>query len=887
MIRLFKLLLLLTPVFCFSQDIKLSGIITDHNGDPLKNAIVTLKKNGAVYLFRKSNNSGYFEIEFKKENVSLPQLCVSFLGFKDTCITVSDNITNYVFRLVPFDRILNDVIVRTGSKAVKISGDTTIFNVKLLSDGSEKKLEDVLQKLPGVRIDDNGIVSFKGKKISKILLDGEDFFSNDYRIISKNLSASLIESVEAYEGYQEEELFKNVQNSNDVVLNVGLIKSKPKLFGELKVGVGTLKNYSIETNLFSFLNKIKLVNISNINTIGIEPSGAKGLNQTLKNGFNLFSETSENSIIRNLGALATDRTNQSSIYSSPNFNSVQINSRFNSKVLFKGNVYLNKNTLNLQTLQLTSFFLDTVLLRVNDNMFKRTNPSSLATNFFLEYKMTDKTKFKFEFDYNRLKLNELLDLNTSSNFFPSGYSYFQNKSMISNYNFKASFINKVGETQVFELMFVNSNKELLNSLVTNSERFLQSFQLFNAKELTQFEFLNRQNTNFKLNYYLRVKKNQYLSYSIDFFKSKSIASTNIDSLNFRNNSGTIEKYTNDIYINNSGISTSIKYNLKTSKVKGEIIMSPFYLNSETDSSYKLKNFIYSIIGAYSFNKSNKIGFAVQRTFSFPTYNNFSFNNTIIDNNTLYSVANHPRPVHNQGYFLQYSRNTLYENGTLLSIIYSNFNYTYSFSNNNLIEGSLLLNKMVQVAPISRTRKLEWDIDKFISPIKSTVKVLTSFSRITNYDNFLKDVNKNNLDVTQISAQFKSGFASKINFRILSEFSLLDLSVVKQDLSKSEFIRANTTRNELSVIFSNTKGTLANLTGSYIYQSQASQKGSSFLMDFRFSQTIKSNKLFIELYFRNILNNQEIFFNSVATDRNVFTRNNLLPRMLFLSATFRL
>jgi hypothetical protein len=316
-------------------------------------------------------------------------------------------------------------------------------------------------------------------------------------------------------------------------------------------------------------------------------------------------------------------------------------------------------------------------------------------------------------------------------------------------------------------------------------------------------------------------------------------------------------------------------------------MSPFYLNSETDSSFKLTNLIYSIIGAYSFNKSNKIGFAVQRTFLFPTYNNFNFNNTIIDNNTLYAVGNHPRPVHNQGYFLQYSKNTLYENGTLLSIIYSNFNNTYSFSNNNFIQGSLLLNKLVQVATVSRTRKLEWDIDKFISPIKSTVKVFTSFTRITNYDNFLKDVKQNNLNIKQFSAQFKSGFTSKINFRILSELSLLDLSVVKQDLTKNESIRANTTRNELSVIFSNTKGTLANLTGSYTYQSQASQKGSSFLVDFRFSQTIKSNKLFIELYFRNILNNQAIFFNSVATDRNVFTKNNLLPRMMFISATFRL
>ena len=62
-------------------------------------------------------------------------------------------------------------------------------------NGSEIKLEDVLKKLPGIVVDDNGKLSFNGKQIDKVLIEGQNFFSKDYTLITKTLSAELVANI--------------------------------------------------------------------------------------------------------------------------------------------------------------------------------------------------------------------------------------------------------------------------------------------------------------------------------------------------------------------------------------------------------------------------------------------------------------------------------------------------------------------------------------------------------------------------------------------------------------------------------------------------------------------------------------------------------------------
>ena len=83
---------------------------------------------------------------------------------------------------------------------VKIVGDTIVYNSDSFTSGKEKKLEDVLKKLPGIDIDDNGEVEVEGKKVQKILVEGKEFFDGDSKLATQNIV-----------GY---DLFQNTINKN-------------------------------------------------------------------------------------------------------------------------------------------------------------------------------------------------------------------------------------------------------------------------------------------------------------------------------------------------------------------------------------------------------------------------------------------------------------------------------------------------------------------------------------------------------------------------------------------------------------------------------------------------------------------------------------------------
>ena len=74
---------------------------------------------------------------------------------------------------------------------VTMSGDTLIYKSEAFTNGSERKLEDVLAKLPGMEVDENGEVKVQGKKVNKVLVDGKQFFDGDTKMATINNFESL------------------------------------------------------------------------------------------------------------------------------------------------------------------------------------------------------------------------------------------------------------------------------------------------------------------------------------------------------------------------------------------------------------------------------------------------------------------------------------------------------------------------------------------------------------------------------------------------------------------------------------------------------------------------------------------------------------------------
>ncbi|MGV3695942.1 carboxypeptidase regulatory-like domain-containing protein [Flavobacterium sp.] len=167
---------------------------------------------------------------------------------------------------------LKEVIVKAKEKPVTIKGDTTTYNPDSFKDGSEKVIEDLLKKLPGIKVDADGGIKYKGRSIKKMLLDGDDLFDVQYRIGSKNISIEMVDKVQAIEDFNENPLLKGIRQSDEVALNIKLKKGKTDFSGSSKIGYGVKDRYDSSVSGLLINSKSKSFGLVSYNNIGFNPS---------------------------------------------------------------------------------------------------------------------------------------------------------------------------------------------------------------------------------------------------------------------------------------------------------------------------------------------------------------------------------------------------------------------------------------------------------------------------------------------------------------------------------------------------------------------------------------------------------------------------------------
>ncbi|MCW4468113.1 TonB-dependent receptor [Flavobacterium sp. MFBS3-15] len=175
------------------------------------------------------------------------------------------------FFLKPQITTLKEVVIEK-QKPVTQDNDTITYNPDFFKDGSEKVVEDLLRKLPGIRILENGEIKYKGKSIRKFLLDGDDLFDKLYTVGSKNIDVNIIEAVQAIENFNENPLLKGLVNSEDVALNLKLKKGESDLSGSAKLGYGYRDRYKSSVTGLLVNQKIKGFVVGAYNNAGVNNS---------------------------------------------------------------------------------------------------------------------------------------------------------------------------------------------------------------------------------------------------------------------------------------------------------------------------------------------------------------------------------------------------------------------------------------------------------------------------------------------------------------------------------------------------------------------------------------------------------------------------------------
>lgn len=244
----------------------------DSIGQPIANSNLIAKPQieDAEITFSITDESGRYKLNlvsgvpYKIEIISL-----GFGTQSDSLTLHKDTQKNYTM-LIDVQEL--ETVIIEAKMAMIVKKDTTIYRVDNFRTGEERKLRDLLQKLPGAEIDKDGNVKINGKTVTKLMVDGKDFFGGSTKLGVNNIPADAVEEVVAIDHYHEVAFMKGLSDSDRLALNIKLKKGKKRfLFGESEAGGGVDHRYYLHPTLFYYSPKTTLNFIGSLNNVNQSP----------------------------------------------------------------------------------------------------------------------------------------------------------------------------------------------------------------------------------------------------------------------------------------------------------------------------------------------------------------------------------------------------------------------------------------------------------------------------------------------------------------------------------------------------------------------------------------------------------------------------------------
>lgn len=266
----FSFLLYLISCSAFSQSKPLIGQVLDSLDNPIAyaNVVAINQSTQKIGGFGITNEEGRFKVTLAPGSSYL--LRVSFVGFQqfERLFTDWDSEVQMQIVLKQSDTELGLVEV-VSEMPVTMKGDTLTYKTDAFTTGNERKLEDVLEKLPGFQIDDNGDVKVQGKKVDKVLVDGKPFFDGDTKLATKNLPANAVDRVQVLKNFNEISPIRGLDTNETLALNIQLKDGKKNMvFGDVTAGGGPQERYLGHANVFYYAPKLNINLIGGSNNVG-------------------------------------------------------------------------------------------------------------------------------------------------------------------------------------------------------------------------------------------------------------------------------------------------------------------------------------------------------------------------------------------------------------------------------------------------------------------------------------------------------------------------------------------------------------------------------------------------------------------------------------------
>ncbi|WP_412469204.1 carboxypeptidase regulatory-like domain-containing protein [Pedobacter sp. KLB.chiD] len=860
------------------------GLVKDASGKGIESVNITLKDaEGNIINFTRTNKNGAFTMELKNNAVAGYKIEASSIGFKKQVTTVTDVTKNYEVILQPSETSLETVTVKN-RPSLTSRGDTLNYRTADFADKQDRSIGDVLKKMPGVEVAEDGKISYNGKSISNLYVDGDNLLDDKYNIGTKSIPHGAVDKIQVIQNDQPVKMMRKNNMSDDVALNL-VIKDEAKLkvMGDATVGAGVPNRFDENLTAMLFNKKLKFINNIKGNNIGIDPGA-----DLIAHNFSDYAKKLDND--KPNGLLSTGAAGVPSLPQSRYlFNKaglVNLNNlyKFNPDLQLRANIsYLydqrrqeynkfSETYLPGQTIQYAETQNNAInpqKLRAQFNLNGNAEQYYLNNNLVLEY-----TPFKTTSDFvinnvaaNQILKQETFDLSNEFNYRKklksenviNLYSYLNRTTQPETLNITPGLNPDVlnngnaylGLTQHIKLPTWYTNNYVSFALVKNN--FVQTYKAgFNVQQQQLKSGLYRTQNNEQMEPVTGNTAN-----ALDWFKTKLYTEATYE-------------YTNDKL--KAGLSLPLSYNhINYSDALNQLdnSLNKLFLNPAFNLKYQtsIENYVTA---NYSFR--NDLG-------------NISdvYRGTILKN--YRSLFSNDAPItesktHNIGAGFNFRK--------AMQMLFANLTANYSDTELNTISAFNLSNNIQQkiVLPLNnhiRNFSLAANASKYLFTLKSTVNagIIYSQSRYSQLQNNAL------LPFSTQTMAYKVGIEAKlskfINWSYAANIAITDNKAMVADGIKTNFKQL---RQQSALAITTLKNLYVNLSAEHLFTRQSSQPDLKYLFaDANLRYKWLKMKTDFEFGVTNLTNIKR--FDAIYLSANSLTTGtyNIPGRVAMLRATF--
>ena len=302
-------LMLSASMAASAQGIKITGTLVDRDTkEGVMLATVQMLKPDSTYVSGVlSDEKGNFSIEASATGSYI--LKFTSVGYTPLTKTVKvDGKKDIALGKITFNAdaiMLKGATVVGQAARVTVQEDTFVYNASAYRTPEGSVVEELVKRLPGAQVSDDGTITINGKEVKKVLVDGKEFMTGDTQTALKNLPTSIIDKIKSYDEKSDLAKVTGIDDGEEqTVLDFGIKKGMNKgVFGNVDASVGTQDRYAehLMGALFKDKTRVMLMgNLNNVNDRGFPGGGgggrfgrgAQGLNTSKMAGANFNLEPS-------------------------------------------------------------------------------------------------------------------------------------------------------------------------------------------------------------------------------------------------------------------------------------------------------------------------------------------------------------------------------------------------------------------------------------------------------------------------------------------------------------------------------------------------------------------------------------------------------------------